>query len=78
MSYDDVATLPRKERLEKRTRALARIGGLISDRRMAAIREAEGELTRRVLSIFDDVDVVITPAPPAARRGSGHTSDAVR
>ncbi len=60
--YDDVATLPRKDRLEPRTRAFARIGGLFSDRRMAAIREAESELTRRVLSIFDDVDVVITPA----------------
>ena len=60
--YDDVATLPRKDRLEKRTRTMARIGGLFSDRRMAAIREAEGELTRRVVSIFDDVDVVITPA----------------
>ncbi len=59
--YDDVQTLPRKERLEKRTRAFARIGGLISDRRMAAIRDAETELAQRVLSIFDDVDVVITP-----------------
>ena len=59
--YDDVQTLPRKERLEKRTRGFARIGGLISDRRMAAIREAESELAQRVLSIFDDVDVVITP-----------------
>jgi amidase len=60
-AYDDVQTLPRKERLEKRTRAFARIGGLISDRRMAAIRDAESKLAQRVLSIFDDVDVVITP-----------------
>ena len=59
--YDDVQTLPRKERLERRTRAFARIGGLISERRMAAIRGAEAELAQRVLSIFDDVDVVITP-----------------
>jgi amidase len=63
--YDDVQTLPRKERLEKRTRAFARIGGLISDRRMAAIRDAETELAQRVLSIFDDVDVVITPGTAA-------------
>ncbi len=60
--YDEVQTLPRKERLEKRTREFARIGGLISDRRMATIRQAEAQLTQRVLSIFDDVDVVITPA----------------
>jgi amidase len=61
-AYDDVQTLPHRERLEKRTRAFARLGGLISDRRMAAIRHAEAQLTHRVLSIFDDVDVVITPA----------------
>jgi amidase len=61
-AYDDVQTLPHRERLEKRTRAFARFGGLISDRRMAAIRHAEAQLTHRVLSIFDDVDVVITPA----------------
>ncbi|MGZ6778995.1 MAG: amidase [Mycobacterium sp.] len=60
-AYDDVQALPHKERLEKRTRAFARIGGLISDRRMAAIRAAESALAQRVLSIFDDVDVVITP-----------------
>jgi amidase len=59
--YDDVQTLPYKHRLEKRTRAFARIGGLISDRRMAAIRGAERKVSQRVLSIFDDVDVVITP-----------------
>lgn len=47
-AYDDVQTLPRKERLEKRTRTFARIGGLISDRRMAAIRDAESELAQRV------------------------------
>jgi amidase len=60
-AYDDVQTLPRKDRLEKRTRAFARIGGLISDRRIAAVREAETKVSQRVLSIFDDVDVVITP-----------------
>jgi amidase len=60
-AYDDVQTLPRKDRLEKRTRAFARIGGLISDRRMASIRNAEAKLAQRVLSIFDNVDVVITP-----------------
>lgn len=59
--YDDVQTLPHRDRLEKRTRAFARIGGLFSDRRMAAIRQAESALAQRVMSIFDDVDVVITP-----------------
>jgi amidase len=53
--------LPRPERLDRRTRGFARIGKLFSDRRMAAIRALEGEVADRVQSIFDDVDVVITP-----------------
>ncbi len=34
---------------------------MISDRRMRAIRGAESEVAERVQSIFDDVDVVLTP-----------------
>jgi amidase len=59
--YDDVKALPHPERLDSRTRAFARIGGLISERRMAAIRGAESIVAERIESIFDDVDVVITP-----------------
>jgi amidase len=59
--HDEVRTLPHPERLEARTRAFARIGGLISDGRMNSIRAAESELAERVQSIYDDVDVVITP-----------------
>jgi len=59
--YDDVTSLPRPERLEGRTRGIARIGGLISDQRMNRIRAAESEVAERVQSIFDDFDVVITP-----------------
>jgi amidase len=58
---DAVDELPRPERLDRRTRAFARIGGLVSQRRMAAIRLAEADVTARVNTIFDDVDVVITP-----------------
>lgn len=76
--HDEVAALPHPERLEPRTRAFARIGGLLSERRMAAIRAAEGDVAARVQSIFDDVDVVITPGTAAgpsrvgayARRGA--------
>jgi amidase len=59
--YDDVQTLPHPERLEARTRSFARIGGLISDRWMTRIRAAESEVAERIQSIYDDVDVVITP-----------------
>ncbi|MBN9636098.1 MAG: amidase [Actinobacteria bacterium] len=59
--YDDVSALPHPERLDRRTRAFARIGGLISQRRIDAIRAAEPALAARVQSVFDTVDVVITP-----------------
>lgn len=59
--YDDVQQLPHRERLEPRTKALARLGGLISDQQIARIRAAEATLAARVGSIFDDVDVLITP-----------------
>jgi amidase len=63
--YDDVKTLPHPERLEARTRTYARIGRLISDRRMNAIRGSESEVAERIQSIFDDVDVVVTPGTAA-------------
>ena len=59
--YDDVQQLPHPERLEPRTRALARLGSLVSDQQIAKIRAAEATLAARVGSIFDDVDVLITP-----------------
>jgi amidase len=59
--YNDVRTLPHQDRLEKRTRNMARIGSLLSDRRMAKVRAGESALAARIQSIFDDVDVLITP-----------------
>jgi len=59
--YNDVRSLPHQDRLEARTRNMARIGSLLSERRMAAVRAGESALTARIQSIFDDVDVVITP-----------------
>jgi amidase len=59
--YEDVQKLPHPERLEPRTRSIARLGGLISESQIARVRAAEDTLVARVGSIFDDVDVVITP-----------------
>jgi amidase len=59
--HDDLATMPHPERVEARSRAVARMGGMLSDRRIAAIRTTEERVRARVLSIFDEVDVVITP-----------------
>ena len=59
--YNDVRVMPHQDRLEKRTRSMARIGSLIPDGRMAKIRAGEAALAERIQSIFDDVDVVLTP-----------------
>jgi amidase len=58
---DDADAQAHPERLEARTRNLARAGAFFSDRRMEAIRAAEPALTTRIQSIFDDVDIVVTP-----------------
>jgi amidase len=59
--HDDVRALPHPERLDSRTRGMARLGSLFSDKRIAKIREAEAGITAQIGAIFDDVDVVITP-----------------
>jgi len=58
---DDADAQVHPERLEPRTRTVARLGSFFSDRRMAAVLAAEAAVSGRVQSIFDDVDVVVTP-----------------
>lgn len=62
---DDALTLPHPARLDRRTRQMARIGRLFSDRRMTKIRAAEDQVVQRITSIFDEVDVLITPGTAA-------------
>ena len=81
---DDVAKMPHPERLEARTRSMARAGRFISDERIAKVRARQDALTARVNAIFDDVDVVLTPGtatgPPRvgafAKRGAFATVNA--
>ena len=75
---DDGDSLAHPEQLEPGTRAIARLGSFFSDRRMVAVRAAEAAVSSRIQSIFDDVDVVVTPGnatgPPrigAYRRRGG-------
>ena len=58
---DDADAQAHPERLEARTRGIARLGRFFSDRRMGSLRAAEAALSARIQSIFDDVDVVVTP-----------------
>jgi amidase len=62
--HDDVATaMPHPQRLEARTRAMARIGGLIPAGFVAKQRAAEAGLTARINAIFDHADVLLQPGP---------------
>jgi amidase len=62
---DDADAQAHPERLEARTRNLARMGSFFSDRRMTSIRAAEAALSNRIQAIFDEVDVVVTPGNAA-------------
>jgi amidase len=68
---DVVADVERPERLERRTRAIARPGALVSDGTLARLRRAERRLADRVGRMFAEHDVVMTPmmSRPAVRAG---------
>ncbi|MEE6175720.1 amidase [Mycobacterium sp. 050134] len=76
---DEADAQAHPERLEPRTRNIARLGSYFSDRRMEAIVAAETALNARIQSIFDDVDVVVTPGTAAgpSRVGAYHRRGAV-
>jgi amidase len=58
---EDVARVPRPERLERRTRGFARLGSLIPDRLFQAARRNTAEDAARLNAIFEDHDVLLTP-----------------
>ncbi len=59
--YEDARAIAHPERLERRTKGMARLGALTAPLFERAYA-AEPELTRRLNAIFDDVDVLLTPA----------------
>jgi amidase len=71
-AHDEAATLPHPERLERRTRRVARLGGLLSPSLVRRARAAEAAHAARVGELFRDHDVLLTatvpsPAPPLGR-----------
>jgi amidase len=58
---EDAARLDRPEALEKRTRRMAAAGRKLSGRPLRRALEREGEIASRINSVFDDVDLMITP-----------------
>jgi amidase len=64
--HDDAHAMPNQERLERRTRAVARLGALVPAGSVARNRAAEPKVAARVNSLFREFDVLMTPV--TARR----------
>jgi amidase len=73
--HDEAHALPHPERLSRRTRSMARIGGLIPVAVLDRARLAEPALAGRLNQVLVDHDVLLTPAtatpPPSIGRLEG-------
>ena len=77
--HDLVEGVERPRRLERRTRAIARPGALVSDRMNERLLAAERGMVRRIGAIFDEHDVLLAPVmsgpavPAGIMEGRGAT-----
>jgi amidase len=73
--HDDAQELAHPERLERRTRAMARLGGLIGPAPLERMLAREPEIAHRLNRVLEDHDVLLTPAtatpPPSIGRLQG-------
>ena len=74
--HEDAARVPDASRLERITRRMAAAGGrLVSERRADKLRERRARTIARILALWDDTDVLLTPGlartPIAAEGGYG-------
>src|ERR1700730_6889812 len=60
--HDDARGLAHWKRLERRTRGMARLGGLIPPSLLERSLANEAEFTRRMNRVLEDHDVLLTPA----------------
>ena len=65
-------TVPHPDRLERRTRGVARYGRIIPDRVVRTVLEHREVHARRINEIFDDVDILLTPVAGTAPVEIGH------
>jgi amidase len=83
--HEEAASVAHPERLERRTRAMARLGGLVPRSQIEKGEAAEAEYAARVGALFGEFDVLLTPgptlpAPPIGKlqgRGALYTLNAV-
>jgi amidase len=77
--YEDSRTVPDPDRLERSTKQMAAAGRrFVSDRRAEKLRSKRGATTARILSLWEEFDVLMTPAlarpPLAAEAGYGRSA----
>jgi amidase len=60
--HDDALAMPHPERLERRTRGMARLGALIPPGLLDQALAAEEQFARRLGTVFEEHDVLLTPA----------------
>ncbi len=74
-AHDDVGQLPHPDRIERRTRGIARLGGLIGPGLLERALANEAGLAARLGAVFERHDVLLTPAtatpPPRIGRLQG-------
>jgi amidase len=64
--HDDVQqAMPHPQRLEARSRSMARMGGLIPAGAVARMRAGEAAMAARMNELFDHADVLLQPGPVA-------------
>jgi len=77
---DDTWSMPDREQLETRTRAVARLGSLLPTRALRRALEREQRIAASINRVFDTADVVLTPlsGSPAPRIDMCPTRGAMR
>ena len=60
--HDDALAMPHPERLERRTRGMARLGALIPPGLLERALATEEQFARRLNAVFEEHDVLLTPA----------------
>jgi amidase len=63
--HDEAVKLAHPERLERRTRAMSRMGGMIPPSLLERSLAGEAEFARKLNRVFEDHDVLLTPATAA-------------
>jgi amidase len=69
---DEAASMPHPERLSDQTKGFVRLGRLISDRRLAKVRDRLPAASRRIQELWRDYDVLLTPATAQLPVEVGH------